>query len=57
MRRFAKAMKQFDAATAKVKSALAELKLTYTLKLFAGGEEAKELFALLAKGPAAVVIR
>jgi hypothetical protein len=38
----------FDDETAKAKSALTNMKRTYILKLFAGGEEAKELFAALA---------
>ena len=39
----------FDRQTSERKAKLAELKRSYTLKLFAGGAEAQELFASLAK--------
>lgn len=52
-----KPLRDFDAETAKVEKSLADLKRTYTLKLFTGGEEAKELFAALAKELAAIVTR
>jgi hypothetical protein len=42
-----KALTDFDAETARVEKALADIKRSYTLKLFARGEEAKELFASL----------
>jgi adenylate cyclase len=45
----------YDAETARVEKSLAELKRIYTLKLFAGGEEAKELSASLAKELAVIV--
>lgn len=45
----------FDFETNARTHKLAEMKRTYTLKLFAGGEEAKELFASLAKELAAIV--
>jgi hypothetical protein len=38
-----------------VEKSLADQKRTYTLKLFAGGEKAKELFASLAKELANIV--
>lgn len=48
-------LRPFDAETAKVGKAFAALKRTYTLKLFAGGEEAQELFASLGRELAAIV--
>ena len=44
-----KPLQAFDDETDKTKGALTELSRTYTLKLLAGGEEAQELFASLAK--------
>jgi hypothetical protein len=48
-------LRDFNDETAKTKSALEALKRTYTLKLFAGGEEAKELFASLTRELATIV--
>jgi hypothetical protein len=45
----------FQDRTATAIALLSELKRSYTLKLFAGGAEAKELFAMLAKELAAIV--
>ena len=42
-------LKTYDEKTQKVKDELAEMKRTYTLKLFASGEEATAVFAELAK--------
>ncbi len=50
-----RALADFDEKTKKAKGALNELRRTYTLKLFAGAEEAKELFASLTKELAAIV--
>lgn len=50
-----KPVQAFDDKTEKAKSALTTMKRTYTLKLFAGGEEAQELFASLAHELAAIV--
>jgi uncharacterized protein (UPF0128 family) len=50
-----KPVRDFDAETARVEKSLADLKRSYTLKLFAGGEEAKELFASLARELANIV--
>lgn len=50
-----KALREFDTETERVKAILADLKRSYTLKLFAGGEEAKELFASLARELAAIL--
>jgi hypothetical protein len=50
-----KELLEFDDQTQERISALTRIKRTYTLKLFAGGEEAKELFASLAKELAAIV--
>jgi hypothetical protein len=47
-------IRTFDSQTARTERCLEDLKRTYTLKLFAGGEEAKELFASLAKELAAI---
>jgi hypothetical protein len=38
----------FDAETSRIDKRISDLKRDYTLRLFAGGEEAKELFATLA---------
>jgi hypothetical protein len=38
---------EFDGETARIDKSLSDLKRDYTLRLFAGGEEAKELFATL----------
>jgi len=48
-------LKDYDAETARVEKSLAGLKRSYTLKLFAGGEEAKELFASLARELAGII--
>jgi hypothetical protein len=48
-------IRDFNAQTARTEKALAQLKRTYTLKLFAGGEGAKELFASLAKELVAII--
>jgi hypothetical protein len=48
------ALRDFDDTTTKVRETLSELKRTYTMKLFAGGEEAKDLFASLATELAAI---
>lgn len=50
-----KAIRAFDDETERTKSALQELKRTYTLKLFAGGEEAQGLFASLVKELVSIV--
>jgi hypothetical protein len=39
---------EFDAETSRTDKSISDLKRDYTLRLFAGGEEAKELFATLA---------
>ena len=49
-----KAAEDYDVETASVQKALADLKRSYTLKLFARGEEAQELFASLARELAAM---
>ena len=41
------AVREFDALTDKTKGALSDMKRTYSLKLFAGGEETQALFASL----------
>lgn len=46
---------KFDTETSKAKGALTEMKRTYTLKLFAGGEETQTLFASLADELASIV--
>jgi hypothetical protein len=38
---------EFDAETSRTDKSISDLKRDYTLRLFAGGEEAKELFATL----------
>ena len=50
-----KALLDFDAETARVEKSLADLKRDYTLKLFAGGEQAQQLFASLTRELAAIV--
>jgi hypothetical protein len=50
-----KLVRDYDAETARVEKTLADLKRSYTLKLFAGGEEAKELFASLSSELAVIV--
>ncbi len=50
-----KPIRDHDAETARTEKALADLKRSYTLKLFAGGEEAKELFASLAHELASII--
>jgi hypothetical protein len=50
-------LREFDAETARVNKAVADLKRTYKLKLFAGGEEAKEFFGSLAGELAAIINR
>jgi|SRR5580700_3238803 hypothetical protein len=40
---------EFDAETSRTDKSISDLKRDFTLRLFAGGEEAKELFATLAK--------
>jgi hypothetical protein len=45
----------FDIETVEQQRNLTEMKRTYTLKLFAGGAEAKELFAWLGRELAAIV--
>jgi len=50
-----KALRDYDEKTNMAKGALTNLKRTYTLKLFAGGEEAKELFSALARELASIV--
>jgi hypothetical protein len=49
------AISQYDDETARVEKALAAMKRTYTLKLFAGGEEAQELFASLSRDLEAII--
>jgi hypothetical protein len=49
------AIAQFDEETRKAKSALTEMKRTYTLKLFAGDAQAQELFAALTKELKAII--
>ena len=44
-----KPLQDFDDHTVKTRDALTRMKRTYTLKLFAGGAEAKELFTSLGK--------
>jgi hypothetical protein len=48
-------MESYDAETRKTESALTEMKRAYTLKLFAGGEEAQSLFASLADELKAII--
>ncbi len=50
-----KFLRSFDEETEKTKGALQGLKRTYTLKLFAGGEEAQGLFASLVKELVSIV--
>jgi hypothetical protein len=50
-----KSLQAFDDQTSKTEGALNELKRTYTLKLFAGGEEAQGLFATLMKELVSIV--
>lgn len=50
-----KLIKDFDAETTKHEKQLTNLKRTYTVKLFAGGEEAKDLLAALARELALIV--
>jgi hypothetical protein len=45
----------FDAETSRRDKSMSDLKRDYTLRLFAGGEEAKELFATLATEIAKIV--
>jgi hypothetical protein len=52
-----KSLREFDSESKKTRSALAELKRTYTLKLFAGGEAAQELFASLSGELATIITR
>lgn len=49
------ALESHGEQTRKVKAALEEMKRGYTLKLFAGGEEAQELFASLARDLEAII--
>jgi len=50
-----KSVRDFDEETRKRTSALTEMKRTYTLKLFAGGEEAQGLFEALGKELKAII--
>jgi hypothetical protein len=52
-----KSLREFDAQSKEVRAGLADLKRNYTLKLFAGGEEAQELFASLARELANIITR
>ena len=51
------ALREFDSESDEGNDALESLKRTYTLKLFAGGEEAQSLFATLAEDLARIVAR
>ena len=50
-----KPVREYNEKRRRVQHSLADLKRSYTLKLFAGGEEAKELFASLSRELAAIV--
>jgi hypothetical protein len=49
-------LESFDAETKRIEARLTELKRAYTLRLFAGGEEAKALFSTLESAIADIVV-